>query len=275
MALRMRGAHGANPPAQPGQGGAPRPRHPAPARPRPGASVQQSPPPHVPVPGPVPGPDAHGAAERPPWAQEPYPPAGEAAAHGGPGVPGGAPEGVIPWRPPVADPFLQAAQAQASARPASLGRRFAARLVDNALLAVPAGAVALPLGAKAVDHVDGKIEAAKLSGETVTVWLLDSTTAGYLGVVVGVLLVAGLLLEVLPVVKWGRTLGKRLCGVRVLGMEDYSPPSFGSALRRWLVYGLLGVLGVGVVNVLWCLFDRPWRQCWHDKAARTFVAGSN
>jgi hypothetical protein len=26
------------------------------------------------------------------------------------------------------------------------------------------------------------------------------------------------------------------------------------------------------VNVLWCLFDRPWRQCWHDKAAHTFVA---
>jgi hypothetical protein len=26
------------------------------------------------------------------------------------------------------------------------------------------------------------------------------------------------------------------------------------------------------VGVAWCLFDRPWRQCWHDKAAHTFVA---
>ena len=47
----------------------------------------------------------------------------------------------------------------------------------------------------------------------------------------------------------------------------------GAALRRWLVYGVLGLAVVGVVNVLWCLVDRPWRQCWHDKAARTFVAG--
>ena len=34
-----------------------------------------------------------------------------------------------------------------------------------------------------------------------------------------------------------------------------------------------GLLVIGVVGVLWCLFDKPWRQCWHDKAAHTFVAG--
>jgi hypothetical protein len=38
------------------------------------------------------------------------------------------------------------------------------------------------------------------------------------------------------------------------------------------VYAVPGVLVIGVVGVLWCLFDRPWRQCWHDKAAHTFVA---
>ncbi|MBW8820187.1 MAG: RDD family protein, partial [Streptomyces sp.] len=45
------------------------------------------------------------------------------------------------------------------------------------------------------------------------------------------------------------------------------------ALRRWLVYSVPGLLGIGLVGVAWCLFDRPWRQCWHDKAAHTFVAG--
>jgi hypothetical protein len=34
---------------------------------------------------------------------------------------------------------------------------------------------------------------------------------------------------------------------------------------------VLDALVVGVVGLAWCLFDRPWRQCWHDKAARTFV----
>jgi uncharacterized RDD family membrane protein YckC len=125
---------------------------------------------------------------------------------------------------------------------------------------------------KATDHINGKIDEAKLSGQTVTVWLLDGTTATYLGIVLGAFLVLGILYEVVPTGKWGRTLGKKLCGVDVRGIESHQPPGFGPALRRWLVYGVLGLLAVGVFNVLWCLVDRPWRQCWHDKAAGTFVA---
>jgi len=59
----------------------------------------------------------------------------------------------------------------------------------------------------------------------------------------------------------------------VRDIEGHQPPSFGAALRRWLVYSVPGLLVIGVVGVLWGLFDRPWRQCWHDKAAHTFVAG--
>ncbi|MGW2812826.1 RDD family protein [Streptomyces sp. NPDC001415] len=183
-----------------------------------------------------------------------------------------ASEPVVPWKPPVADPFLAAAQAQASARPAGLGRRLVARLVDTVLLGGAVAGLAVPLVPQVTDHIQEKIDAAKLSGRTVTVYLLDGTTAGFLGIVLGAFLVLGLLYEALPTAKWGRTLGKKLCGVQVRGIESYEPPTFGQAVRRWLVYGVLGLLAVGVVNVAWCLFDRPWRQCWHDKAARTFVA---
>ncbi|MFE7748086.1 RDD family protein [Streptomyces sp. NPDC057428] len=180
---------------------------------------------------------------------------------------------VVPWKPPVDDPFQQLARAQASARPAGLGRRLAARLVDTVVLGALVGAVALPLVTRAVEHIDRKIEAAEQSGETVTVWLLDSTTAGLFGGVLAAFLVLGFLLEALPTAKWGRTLGKRLCGLEVRDIESHDSPSLGAAVRRWLVYGVLALVVVGVVNVLWCLVDRPWRQCWHDKAARTFVAG--
>lgn len=200
------------------------------------------------------------AQQQPHQPQQPQPPAPQQ----------GAPESVIPWKPPVDNPFLLAAQAEG--RPAGLGRRFSARLIDMVVLLAITGAAAFPLWGKAADHIDEKVEAAKQSGETVTVYLLDGTTGGYLAIVLGVLLLGGILLEALPVSLWGRTLGKKLCGVRVLDIEEHDTPSFGAALRRWLVYGVLGVLVIGVVNVLWCLFDRPWRQCWHDKAARTFVA---
>ncbi|MFG3005683.1 RDD family protein [Streptomyces calvus] len=185
---------------------------------------------------------------------------------------GGEPP-VAPWKPPVEDPFQAAARRQAAARPAALGRRLAARLLDTLVVAAVTAVAGVPLGIQAVDHIQAKIDAAKLSGETVTVWLLDGTTAVHLGITLAVLLLAGVLYEVLPTVKWGRTLGKKLLGLEVRDIEGHEAPEFGAALRRWLVYCIPGLLVVGVVGVLWCLFDKPWRQCWHDKAAHTFVAG--
>ncbi|MFJ3618555.1 RDD family protein [Streptomyces iakyrus] len=189
------------------------------------------------------------------------------------GAGGGDEQPVTPWKPPVEDVFQAAARRQAEARPAGLGKRLVARLLDTVVLAALTAAAAVPLGTKAIDHVNEKIDAAKLSGETVTVWLLDGTTSIYLGIILAVLLLAGVLCEVLPTAKWGRTLGKKLMGLDVRDIEGHDSPDFGAALRRWLVYSVPGLLVVGIVGVAWCLFDRPWRQCWHDKAAHTFVAG--
>jgi len=202
---------------------------------------------------------------QPSWAQQVHQLAGATADDGQP---------VAPWKPPVDDVFQAAARRQSAARPAGLGKRLAARLVDTVVLAGVTAVAAVPLGTKAVDHINEKIDAAKLSGEKVTVWLLDGTTSTYVGIILAVLLLFGVLYDALPTAKWGRTLGKKLCGIEVRDIEGHEPPTFGLALRRWLVYSVPGLLGVGVVAVLWCLFDKPWRQCWHDKAAHTFVATS-
>ncbi|RLV08969.1 hypothetical protein CTZ27_09625 [Streptomyces griseocarneus] len=244
---------------------APRARRAPEARPAPKARTAPA---EAPVLPPVPERQALPAPadrERPAtgWAQQVH-----QLAQQQPGAPGAV--GSLPWKPPKDDPFLRAAQEQG--RPAPLGRRFLARLVDTAVLGAVVSAVAVPLCEKSVDHIDLKVQQAKQSGQTVTVWLLDGTTGPYLAIVLAVLLVGGLLYEALPTAKWGRTLGKKLCGVRVLDIESHDTPSFGAAARRWLLYGVLGVVAVGVLGVLWCLFDRPWRQCLHDKAARTFVA---
>ncbi|KIF79697.1 hypothetical protein QR77_12915, partial [Streptomyces sp. 150FB] len=259
--------------SSPTRTGAPGPARPAPTPPQqiPGQTQQPQQPqqpqqfqqPHRPAPavGPGPGPT--------PWAQQPVQrerPFGQ-DRNDAPDQP------VVPWKPPANDPFLAMAEAQTSARPAALGKRFAARLIDTVVLGAIVGAAALPLISKVRTHIDGKIDAAEQSGRTVTVWLLDSTSAGCLGAVLAALLIAGALYEALPTAKWGRTLGKKICGLEVRDIESGQSPSIGAALRRWLLYSVLGVLVVGVVNVLWCLIDKPWRQCWHDKVARTFVAG--
>ncbi|WP_107072585.1 RDD family protein, partial [Streptomyces katrae] len=139
--------------------------------------------------------------------------------------------------------------AERAVRPAGLVRRGLARVLDSLVLAGVA------------------VAAARASGRTTTVWLLDATTAGRLGLVLAALLLFGVFYEALPTARWGRTPGKKLCGVRVLATATLRPPGFGAALLRMLVYGFLGLPGS-----LWCLFDRPRRRGWHDRAARTYVS---
>ncbi|MFD9481889.1 RDD family protein, partial [Streptomyces nojiriensis] len=157
--------------------------------------------------------------------------------------------------------------AERAVRPAGLPRRAVARALDSLVYAAVAVAVARPLLPEATAHVEAKVDAARASGRTTTVWLLDGTIAGLLGLVLGAVLLFGILYEVLPTARWGRTPGKKLLGVRVLATATLRPPTFGAALRRWLLYAFLGLPGS-----LWCLVDRPRRQAWHDKAARTYVA---
>ncbi|WP_328739965.1 RDD family protein [Streptomyces erythrochromogenes] len=157
--------------------------------------------------------------------------------------------------------------AERAVRPAGLVRRTLARALDSLVFGAVAAAVARPLLPGAAAHVQAKVDAARASGRTTTVWLLDSTIAGSLGLVFAAVLLFGLLYEVLPTARWGRTPGKKLLGVRVLATATLRPPSFGAALCRWLVYAFLGLPGS-----LWCLVNRPRRQAWHDKAAKTYVA---
>lgn len=240
---------------------------------------QQAAPPANPAPGnpAAPGSGGTGSGDQPSWqrqvqqlARKDGVPEAGAALPGAPPGAGADPGPALPWRPPVSNPFLSA---QEPARPAGTVRRLVARIIDTLVVGAAVGAVAFPLAMASVRHIQDKIDAARQSGETVQVWLIDGTTGVYLAAVLGALLLAGVLYEVLPTVKWGRTLGKKLLGVRVLDIESQLTPGFGQALRRMLVRQLLDVVVVGVVNALWCLVDRPWRQCWHDKAARTFVAG--
>ncbi|MFD9729583.1 RDD family protein, partial [Streptomyces sp. NPDC059072] len=157
--------------------------------------------------------------------------------------------------------------AEHAVRPAGLGRRFTARVLDSLVYAAAAYAAARPLIPGATVHLQAKVDAARASGRPTTVWLLDATITGQLALVLGAVLLFGILYEVLPTARWGRTAGKRLLGVRVLATATLRPPRFGAALRRWLVYAFLGLPGS-----LACLANRPRRQAWHDKAAKTYVS---
>ncbi|RST02981.1 RDD family protein [Streptomyces sp. WAC07149] len=254
----------------PGAGRAPDPvRAPAP-EPRDAGSVR-APAPERRAPEPAPAPERAPDRERRP--------AGTARAAGPGRRAPGAHEGPAPsWSraaAPVPLPEAPAPEdsravfermAERAVRPAGLGRRGVARLLDSLVHAAVAAAVVVPVVPRVTAHLEAKVDAARASGRTTTVYLLDATTAGYLGLVLGALLLFGVLYEALPTARWGLTPGKKLLGVRVLATATLRPPGFGAALGRWLVYAFLGLPGS-----LWCLVDRPRRRAWHDRAAGTFV----
>jgi uncharacterized RDD family membrane protein YckC len=82
------------------------------------------------------------------------------------------------------------------------------------------------------------------------------------------------LYEVPQNVRWGRTLGMRVLGIRIRPLAADVPLTWGQATIRWGAYAA-GALVAGflwtLVDYLWPLWDKPWRQALHDKAAKTVV----
>ncbi|MDI2131388.1 RDD family protein [Yinghuangia seranimata] len=211
---------------------------------------------------PAPGFPGQPAAE-PAW--DPRVSAAAAAASGAPAAAKPA-DAFIP--PPRNDLF-----ATASRSPAPLVRRLLARIADLLVpIAVGVG-VAIVMVPPAIDHLRDRVHRIRYEGRTETVWLLDGRTALAGGAVVGSVLLAMLVYEALPTWRWGRSLGKTLFGLRVVDIDSHDLPGFRQSLMRWLVFSVPGLLVVGVIGMVRAAFDKPWRQGWHDKAARTFVAG--
>ncbi|OKH97339.1 hypothetical protein A6A06_32750 [Streptomyces sp. CB02923] len=96
---------------------------------------------------------------------------------------------------------------------------------------------------------------------------------GIASALIGIVLVIGVFFYE-PFMNWkyGATFGKRICGLRVARLRDGANLSFGQALGRWAVVIPMGFVPfLGLLNVLWCCWDEPFRQCLHDKVASTVV----
>ncbi|WP_280672094.1 MULTISPECIES: RDD family protein [unclassified Kitasatospora] len=162
------------------------------------------------------------------------------------------------------------------ARAAGLGRRAAAQLLDSVVLVAVGAATVLPFLADTEGRIQARVAQARaaslLTGHEVQVWLLDGVVVGRLVLLLGVLLIAGFLGEVLPTARTGRTLGKRLLGLRVVAADARRPPALGRSLLRWLVRQLSMLTIVGLFALLFsALSDRQARRGWHDRAAGTKV----
>ena len=70
----------------------------------------------------------------------------------------------------------------------------------------------------------------------------------------------------------GQTLGKRVMKIRTVTLDPNGSLTRGIAVKRLLVVYACGLVpGLGYVDGLWQLWDKPYQQCLHDKFAKTVV----
>lgn len=133
---------------------------------------------------------------------------------------------------------------------ADAGVRLGARILDTLVLA----AVAVPLIVAGVSLISD-----------------HSLVGGNLLIDLGVAWT--LFFEPIMTTRYGGSAGKLAVGIRVVRQSDpMRPPNFGYSLLRWMLYLVLAITRIGgLLDVLWLLWDRPRRQCLHDKAGNTIV----
>jgi uncharacterized RDD family membrane protein YckC len=157
---------------------------------------------------------------------------------------------------------------------ATWGSRVAARLLDWLLV----GVVLLPLYAAALwPALTDLVANLPVDGGRIDPAVVDRFQHRVYDHAVGLGLATALAMvvyEVPQLVAYGRTVGKRVLGLRVRPLAEDRRPSWGEALLRSGVMGLGFLVGGApflVLDGLWPLWDKPWQQAIHDKAARTVV----
>jgi uncharacterized RDD family membrane protein YckC len=156
---------------------------------------------------------------------------------------------------------------------ADFGVRLGARLIDGLIVGAISSIVTVPIilglvfwsvGQTTVND-DGTVPQGDAAAFVVTILL------SYAFVFVMALALT-YVYEVELTKQSGQTPGKKMLKLRVVPVDPAQQVTRGVMARRWLVQGPGGMVpGLGLADGLWQLWDQPYRQCLHDKFARTVV----
>ncbi|MEU9042716.1 MULTISPECIES: RDD family protein [unclassified Kitasatospora] len=170
--------------------------------------------------------------------QNPYgpPPSGYGTGYG-PGAYGTPGAGPVPGMPPLG----------------TWPKRIGARLIDYLIVQAIAVLVVAPF-----------VDLSERNGSAEAFWLACGIYLIY---------------DALMLSHDGQTLGKKAMNIRVAMLIDGNTPTQSAAWTRSAVFILPAVLCCAVlwwvIDGIFGVFDKPYRQCVHDKAAKTVVVTTN
>jgi uncharacterized RDD family membrane protein YckC len=157
---------------------------------------------------------------------------------------------------------------------ADFGTRLLAYLIDGVLLGVVNLIIVLPvfivLATQVFDHAPDP------GTENDPGWFFTTMFLPIIAFEAGAVIVSlGLsyLYEVEVMHRSGQTLGKRIMKIRVIPLDPNLRLTRMIAAKRWATEFLPGIFVAvyPLLDGLWQLWDRPFQQTLHDKAAQTVV----
>jgi uncharacterized RDD family membrane protein YckC len=185
--------------------------------------------------------------------------------------------GYLPAPPPMSP---------AGQRLAEFGDRLLARIIDHAIVGGISAVVIIPIYLILFFETFANIQSAAAprsvpfgSGAPPTVinpfeFLLPLFAV--MAVLTLLTFVLAYLYEVEMMFRTGQTVGKRIMKLQVVSVDPALPLTRGLAAKRFLVMqGCNLVPGLGYLDGLWQLWDKPYRQCLHDKFPSTLVIKLN
>lgn len=147
---------------------------------------------------------------------------------------------------------------------ADSGRRIAARIVDWLIIAVPLAIIGIPFDIYQRVTDDDNFDAT-----------VNSLNGGGQLVFQLITIVAYVAYDTVMTAKSGQTLGKKLMKLRVAMLNDGTTPPMNTSLIRALVLWLPALICCAclwpLILLILILFDKPYKQGLHDKAAKTVV----
>jgi uncharacterized RDD family membrane protein YckC len=168
-------------------------------------------------------------------------------------------------------------------RLAEFSDRLLARLIDGLILGVASSILIVPLYLVAfflflsnAISTTTTVNGQEVIGQPQDVGAFILGILGLALCVLGLTFVMQYIYEVEMMFRSGQTIGKKAMKIRVLPVDPTVPLTRKMAFKRFSVnIAAVIVPGLGWVDGLWQLWDKPWRQCLHDKFAQTLVIRLN